>query len=87
MMDREILAGDRVMVHDPRLFIDDIKTPVSFTRRSATVIRRYGYYSETMAELCENKEAGKYPDCVDVVFDYDGRESKGHFTSGIELIP
>lgn len=27
------------------------------------------------------REAAKYPDCVDVIFDHDGRLSKGHFTS------
>ena len=80
-----ILPGSRVLVFDPRLFEDDIKTPLSHTTCPATVTRRYGFISEYI-EREHGREAAKYPDCVDVIFDYDGRESRGHFTEGVKEI-
>lgn len=80
-----ILPGTRVKVFDPRLYIDDVKTPASHTFRTATVTRRYGFISEYI-EREHGREAAKYPDCCDVIFDHDGRESKGYFTYGIKAI-
>ncbi len=65
--------GDRVLVFDPRLWIDDEKTPLSVTIKLATVVR------------CS--ERGIWPrvdKMIDVIFDHDGRLSKGHFTSGVK---
>ena len=80
-----ILPGTRVMVFDAKLFIDDIKTPLSMTVQPATVIKRYGVVSEWM-EKEYGREAARYPDLVDVIFDHDGRESRGHFTNGIQIL-
>jgi hypothetical protein len=65
--------GSRVAVFDPRLYVNDVKTPLSVTAQPATVVRWYGYIS---------KHCGRYESVIDVTFDYDGRESHGHFTSG-----
>ena len=65
------MPGDRVLVFDSRLFVDDRKTPPSVTMKPATVLRRYGYRSE---------QFGVYDDLVDVDFDHRG-ESRAHFTS------
>lgn len=73
-----IVHGSRVMVFDHRLFVDDRSTPLTVTMQPATVTCRYGFESRF----------GRYPDCIDVVFDHDGQESRGHFTDGvIELEP
>lgn len=75
------LPGDRVIVFDPLLFKDDVSTPLSFTRRPATVIRHYGY----KYVLPFDPEPCVYPSCVDVVFDHrQERESHGHFASGVQ---
>jgi hypothetical protein len=68
--------GDRCMVFDHRLFVDDNKTPLTKTMQPATVVRRYGKRSGY-------QPAWKYPDLVDVIFDHDGRESRGHFTDSV----
>jgi hypothetical protein len=75
-----ILPGCRVLVFDPSLFIDDVKTPLSHTLKTAVVIKRYGYISKFI-ERKYGREAAKYPDCVDVIFDYNNKKSCGHFTS------
>ena len=80
-----ILPGTRVTVFDPSLFIDDVKTPLSVTQQPATVIQRYGFISEYI-EREHGRDAAKYPDCCDVIFDHDGRRSNGHFTCGIKAI-
>ena len=69
--------GTRVMVFDPSLFIDDEKTPLSFTVRPATVLRWYGRWS-TFGAWAD-------ADLIDVDFDHRG-ESCGHFTLLIEKI-
>lgn len=87
-----ILDGARVLVHDNRLYINDIDTPSSVTFKSATVIRRYGKTTEYRGNIAYDDygnqfgevEYWKYPDLVDVIFDHDGRISKAHFTSGIQ---
>lgn len=88
---RNIYVNDRVLVFDHRLFIDDIKTPLSFTMRPATVTCRYGYksihdYSEydDYGRKYESIQTHIYPDLVDVVFDHRPEQiSKGHFTTGV----
>lgn len=75
----KILPGVKVKVFDYRLFIDDKKTPLSLTMQLATVIRRYGKRSEYNPSWI-------YPDLVDIVFDRDGKESKGHFTDYITIV-
>ena len=90
---RNILPGCRVMVFDTSLYVDDIKTPPSMTIRKATVIRRYGYKFIYLGNISYDDFGGKfgepeewlYPDCVDVVFDWSQKESKGHFTTGIQM--
>lgn len=62
---KNIEVGARVRVFDPRLFKNDYETPLDKTMQSATVLRRYFYKGQEVA---------------DVRFDHDGRESKGHFT-------
>ena len=65
---------DRVMVFDHRLFRNDRDTPISVTVKPATVLRVY-------------RTADRYADLVmDVRFDNDGRESKGHFVDGVERL-
>lgn len=64
--------GTRVRVFDPRLYVDDVKTPISHTMRPATVVRWYGYTS---------KNFGRYPELIDVRFDHrPDTISRGHFT-------
>ena len=75
--DSDIWPDDRVMVFDNLLFKNDRTTPLSVTMQPATVLRRYGY---------ESPMFGKYPDLIDVRFDHDGRESKGHFTERIRKL-
>jgi hypothetical protein len=70
-----ILPGARVLVFDPTLFKDDKTTPLSHTMKAATVVSRYG---------CRSLQFGKYPDCIDVLFDHRKEKvSKGHFTNGV----
>lgn len=74
---KQIMPGSRVKVFDHRLFIDDVRTPLGYTMRKATVISRYG---------CEGT-FGRYPDLIDVRFDYRPDEiSHGHFTEMVEMI-
>jgi hypothetical protein len=68
------MPGDRVMVFDNRLYVDDIQTPLQITMQPALVLRRYG----------KKNQFGTYPDLLDVWFMRDGYESKGHFTEGVK---
>ena len=80
----KILPGARVMVFDYLLFKNDKTTPLSRTMKPATVVCRYGTIQD---RICEDFVLGPYPDCVDVLFDHQPeRVSKGHFTSGVELV-
>ena len=74
----DILPGDGVKVFDHLLYEDDKSTPISYTMRPATVVRRYGRRSLRF---------GVYPDLIDVLFDHRlGRVSVGHFTRCVERI-
>lgn len=71
------MPGDRVLVYDALLFVDDETAPLSVTMRPATVLRRYG---------CRSKDGRmNYPDVVDVHFDHRG-ESRAHFTCGVRTL-
>lgn len=66
------VPGDKVSVFDPRLFVDDIKTPLSLTMQPATV-------------LCLYRTNDGWRDLVmDVRFDRDGYESVCHFAWGMK---
>ena len=81
-MRKEIMPGDRVLVFDSRLYIDDVKTPIEHTMRQATVVCRYGCYG-----YHGEHTRWRYPDLCDVVFDHRPESvSKGHFTDGIRLL-
>ena len=67
----DLKIGDKVMVFDHRIYIDDKITPKEMTFKSANVLKIY--------------KTDKYDeDVVDVRFDYDGRISRAHFVWGIE---
>lgn len=68
--------GDRLIVFDSRLFINDVETPLSVTMQPCTVTR--GNYSR--------KSWFGYMDydLIDVRFDHDGRESLAHFANFFE---
>jgi hypothetical protein len=68
----EIFPGYECLVFDIR----------SQTFMPAVVQCRYGFVSEYMTREY-GIEAGRYPDCVDVIFKHDNRLSKGHFTECI----
>lgn len=80
-----ILPGFRAMVYD--MWANGRKGYYENKgeMKAATVMCRYGYVSEYM-EQEHGRKAAIYPDCVDVIFDHDGRLSKGHFTEGIKAI-
>lgn len=69
--------GTRVIAFDPRRFRDDQSTPLSVTMRRATVQRWYGYISEHF---------GRYANQVDLIFDGDTKESRGHFADGMQTV-
>lgn len=71
--------GTRVLIFDARLYKDDRRTPLSVTMQPATVLRWYGKTADTKAS---GSRFGPYPSLVDVRFDRDGRESRGHFAGG-----
>lgn len=91
---REIFPGDRVKVFDARLFENDRDTPLSYTMQPATVVCRYGFKTVYRGDVVYDDAGRKfgeeqvwlYPDMVDVVFDRDGFESHGHFTTGVEAL-
>jgi hypothetical protein len=78
-MQDEIMPGDRVLVFDPRRYINDVKTPLSMTMRPATVVRRYGMWDRYDGERVN------YPDVVDVQWE-NGSITKAHFTDEVEKI-
>jgi len=95
-MHKEIFPGDRVMVWDHCLWIDDKLTPAC--HRPATVVCRYGR-KDVRYPLFMNidefsfdvrnypAEVNIYPDLVDVEFDHKpGEISTAHFTWGVELL-
>jgi hypothetical protein len=87
-----ILPGSRVLVFDPRLFIDDIATPLNITMQPATVIQRYSKivkdysnveyddYGHQIGEIIYHK----YDDIIDVIFDYDMHRSNCHFLTTVK---
>jgi hypothetical protein len=75
---KRIHIGSRVRVFDSLLFVDDIKTPLSFTMRNGTVVKRYG--------IAKSSLGYRYNDLVDVLFDHRTDVSHGHFTNMIELL-
>ena len=72
--------GTEVVVFDPRLYVDDIKTPLSITLQRATVVCWYGQRA--------NKILGDYvyPSLIDVKLHRNGRISHGHFTDCIREV-
>jgi|AMWB02.1.fsa_nt_gi hypothetical protein len=80
-----VLPGTRAMVYDPWANGREGYYKNEGAFMPATVVRRYGFISEYM-EREYGRETAKYPDCVDVVFDHDGRISHGHFTDCIKVI-
>jgi len=81
----EILPGTRVLAYDPWANGREGYYKGEGEWKEATVVMRYGFISEHMERLY-GREAAKYPDCVDVKFDHDGRISKGHFTYGVKIL-
>ena len=82
-MKHEILPGCRVIVFDSTLFKNDKETPLSITRKSATVTCRYGKLKYDYGDF----SLGPYEDLIDVVFDHRlERISHGHFLDGVEHI-
>ena len=69
--------GDRVIVFDHRLYINDKKTPLSKTMQPATVIMWYG--KRSIFGWVDGS-------LIDVTFDRDGRRSNGHFTNFVKHI-
>jgi len=64
-----IQPGLRVTVFDPRLYVNDKKTPLSVTMQPARVERRY-------------RRDGR--DVIDVTFERDGYLSRAHFVDGVQ---
>lgn len=84
-MKDELFPGDKVMVFDSRLYVDDVITPLSVTMKPATIVSRYGRLKEHY-KTCDYV-SGPYPDLIDVVFDHrPGCISKGHFTGDKKAI-
>lgn len=75
---KEIMPGDRVLVFDPLLYKDDVKTPLSVTKKPATVLCRYG-------ERHQYDRTVFYPDLVRIQFDHR-KEPSVHFTSAADPI-
>ena len=84
--------GTRLKVFDHRLFLNDRDTPLSQTMQPCTVLRWYGKCDipafedrhrtpESWGGLSveEVRRIWRYESLVDVRFDRDGRESRGHF--------
>ena len=65
-------VGDHVKVFDSRLFVDDVKTPLSVTMKAAVITKIYNLQ--------------EYNTVCDVIFDHDNRKSKGHFISLIQAL-
>ena len=72
--------GTEVVVFDPSLYVDDIKTPLSITLQRATVVCWYGKRA--------NKVLGDYvyPSLINVKLHRNGSISHGHFTDCIREV-
>lgn len=68
----KLKVGHKVWVFDHRLWVDDVKTPLSVTMQKATIVKIH--HSKHGAEV------------ADVVFDYREGVSKSHFIDNTELI-
>lgn len=90
---RHIMPGDRVRAYDSSQFVNDVATPYRTLMLPGTVVARYGHKQKdcsniaygdwgTVGEVCY----WRYPDLVDVRFDHRERVSRGHFTTGVEVI-
>lgn len=74
----DVASGDRVMVFDPRLYVNDIKTPLSYTVRPATVTRRWHRFARDLA-------TPRWEEFVDVCFDHrPDHVSRSHFLFAIQ---
>ncbi len=68
----DFFPGTRVIVFDPLLYVDDVKTPLNVTRKPATVVCWHGTYNKDPIWIYENQ--------IDVRFDHrPERVSNGHF--------
>jgi len=76
MFDQCYFPFTRLLVFDPRRFIDDVTTPLSTTMRPATIVAWYGMKTSVAS----------YPSLIDVVFDGETEVSCGHFTSGVVFL-
>jgi hypothetical protein len=81
---RNLAPGDRCVVFDSRLFVDDKTTPLSVTLRPATVLRRY---SAQRIDFDRGGYLNEWVDLVDVAFDHSSVVSRGHFTTGVRPCP
>jgi len=77
---RTFYPGTELVVFDPSLYVDDIKTPLSITLQRATVVCWYGQRA--------NKLLGDYvyPSLIDVRLRRNGKISRGHFTDCIREV-
>jgi hypothetical protein len=66
MSNAEIKEGSRVKVFDPRLFVDDFKTPLSMTVQPATVLRRRMSPCLDYCALPRLRYTNRFDDVVDV---------------------
>lgn len=78
MKNSDLKIGYIVWVFDPRLYINDKKTPIKHTVRQASVIRA-PYLQKGGLDGIE-----WINNLIDVKFFYDGHESKAHFTEMVE---
>jgi len=79
--DVAFVEGDRVLMFDGSLYVDDVKTPLYVTMKAATVIRHYGRKKIPGCDWSWDE-----PSLIDVRFDHDGRLSRGHFTGGVSRL-
>ena len=71
--------GDRVMVFDHLLFVDDVTTPLSYTMRSAIIVRKYWY--------ADVSDEGHFREVVDVIFMHRPNQfSKAQFTPFVKQL-
>lgn len=77
--DEDFFNGTRIKAFDSILYIDDFKTPLSKTMKSATVIKWYGKRNDN--------PVWNYQNLVDIRFDHrTERISHGHFVDCVEKI-
>ena len=70
----QIFPGTRVIAYDH----------ITQNFINATVLRRYGYFSQFIATEVGNHNAGRYPDMCDLIFD-NYQVSCCHFTDCLRL--